>query len=128
MARRANAIAGGASGSDGVQSLTRGLTLLEKLAEAEGGITLTEISSRADVPPSTAHRLLNTWALRAPVKCWLAPVGYPTCTLNKSSVRHAQCSELRSRTHHHSLINPATRNHLRDGTHFSREAVIAVFA
>ena len=60
--RRAKAIAGGASGSGGVQSLTRGLTLLEKLAESEGGITLTEISSRADLPPSTAHRLLNTLA------------------------------------------------------------------
>ena len=61
-ARRAKAIAGGASGSGGVQSLTRGLSLLEKLAESEGGITLTEISSRADLPPSTAHRLLNTLA------------------------------------------------------------------
>ena len=61
--RRAKAVAGGAngaSGSGGVQSLTRGLTLLEKLAESEGGITLTEISIRAELPPSTAHRLLNT--------------------------------------------------------------------
>ena len=63
--RRAKSIAGGtggSSGSGGVQSLTRGLTLLEKLAESEGGITLTEISSRAELPPSTAHRLLNTLA------------------------------------------------------------------
>jgi IclR family acetate operon transcriptional repressor len=51
-----------ASASGGVQSLTRGLTLLEKLAESEGGITLTEISSRVNLPPSTAHRLLNTLA------------------------------------------------------------------
>ena len=51
-----------ASASGGVQSLTRGLTLLEKLAESEGGITLTEISNRVSLPPSTAHRLLNTLA------------------------------------------------------------------
>ena len=44
------------------KALTRGLTLLEKLAETEGGITLTEISSRVSLPPSTAHRLLNTLA------------------------------------------------------------------
>lgn len=61
-ARRGKSTVTGASGSGGVQSLTRGLTLLEKLAESEGGITLTEISSRADLPPSTAHRLLNTLA------------------------------------------------------------------
>ena len=60
--RRGKIDVAGASGSGGVQSLTRGLTLLEKLAESEGGITLTEISSRADLPPSTAHRLLNTLA------------------------------------------------------------------
>ncbi len=48
--------------SGGVQSLTRGLTLLEQLAEAEGGISLTEISQRATLAPSTAHRLLNTLA------------------------------------------------------------------
>jgi IclR family transcriptional regulator, acetate operon repressor len=46
----------------GVQSLTRGLTLLEQLAESEGGISLTEISQRAALAPSTAHRLLNTLA------------------------------------------------------------------
>ncbi len=46
----------------GVQSLTRGLTLLEQLAESEGGITLTEISQRTALAPSTAHRLLNTLA------------------------------------------------------------------
>ncbi len=57
---KANAATGAISG--GVQSLTRGLTLLEKLAETEGGITLTEISHRVNLPPSTAHRLLNTLA------------------------------------------------------------------
>ncbi len=65
-AQRRNASSGAANSasgtSGGVQSLTRGLTLLEKLAETEGGITLTEISQRASLPPSTAHRLLNTLA------------------------------------------------------------------
>jgi IclR family transcriptional regulator, acetate operon repressor len=46
----------------GVQSLTRGLTLLEQLADSEGGISLTEISQRTSLAPSTAHRLLNTLA------------------------------------------------------------------
>jgi IclR family transcriptional regulator, acetate operon repressor len=58
--RRGRASTGAVSG--GVQSLTRGLNLLEKLAETEGGITLTEIALRATLPPSTAHRLLNTLA------------------------------------------------------------------
>ncbi|MBL8309166.1 MAG: helix-turn-helix domain-containing protein [Burkholderiales bacterium] len=60
-ARRAKAAAA-ASASGGVQSLTRGLSLLEKLAETEGGITLTEIANRVNLPPSTTHRLLNTLA------------------------------------------------------------------
>src|SRR5436305_502136 len=43
-----------------VQSLTRGLTLLERLAEVEGGLTLTDIAQRVGLAASTAHRLLNT--------------------------------------------------------------------
>jgi IclR family acetate operon transcriptional repressor len=43
-----------------VQSLTRGLSILEGLARAEGGLTLTELAQRVDLPPSTAHRLLST--------------------------------------------------------------------
>ena len=43
-----------------VQSLTRGLNLLEALAKADGGITLTDIAQRVDLPPSTTHRLLST--------------------------------------------------------------------
>jgi len=43
-----------------VQSLTRGLNILEALARAEGGLTLTDVSQRVDLPPSTAHRLLAT--------------------------------------------------------------------
>lgn len=43
-----------------VQSLTRGLQILEVLARAEGGLTLTEVSHRVALPASTTHRLLST--------------------------------------------------------------------
>jgi IclR family acetate operon transcriptional repressor len=43
-----------------VQSLTRGLSILEALAEAEGGLTLTDLAHRVELPASTAHRLLAT--------------------------------------------------------------------
>ncbi|MDQ6618455.1 MAG: helix-turn-helix domain-containing protein [Pseudomonadota bacterium] len=43
-----------------VQSLTRGLQILEALARAEGGLTLTEVSQRVALAPSTTHRLLAT--------------------------------------------------------------------
>jgi len=43
-----------------VQSLTRGLTILEKLSEIEGGATLTDIAQRVGLAASTTHRLLNT--------------------------------------------------------------------
>src|SRR5215204_5631272 len=43
-----------------VQSLTRGLSILESLAKAEGGLTLTDIANRVTLAPSTAHRLLAT--------------------------------------------------------------------
>ena len=43
-----------------VQSLTRGLSLLEALARAEGGLTLTDLAQRVQLAPSTTHRLLAT--------------------------------------------------------------------
>jgi len=43
-----------------VQSLTRGLSILEALGKAEGGLTLTDVSRRVDLAPSTTHRLLAT--------------------------------------------------------------------
>ena len=43
-----------------VQSLTRGLSILQCLASTEGGLTLTDIAQRVQLPPSTAHRLLST--------------------------------------------------------------------
>src|SRR4029079_12718246 len=41
-------------------SLTRGLSILECLARTEGGLTLTDIAQRVQLPPSTTHRLLGT--------------------------------------------------------------------
>src|SRR5438067_2997454 len=43
-----------------VQSLTRGLSLREALAKSGGGLTLTELAQRVQLPPSTTHRLLST--------------------------------------------------------------------
>jgi IclR family transcriptional regulator, acetate operon repressor len=59
-ARRGRTPSDSSTGSAQVQSLTRGLSILECLANAEGGLTLTDISNRTDLPPSTAHRLLST--------------------------------------------------------------------
>ncbi|ACB96997.1 HTH-type transcriptional regulator BhcR [Beijerinckia indica] len=44
-----------------VQSLDRALTLIELVAQSDG-IGLTTLSQRADMPPSTVHRLLMTLA------------------------------------------------------------------
>jgi IclR family transcriptional regulator, acetate operon repressor len=43
-----------------VQSLARGLNVLQQLAESVGGLTLTEVAARVDLPNSTTHRLLTT--------------------------------------------------------------------
>lgn len=43
-----------------VQSLMRGLSILQCLAGTEGGLTLTDIAHRVQLPPSTTHRLLST--------------------------------------------------------------------
>ncbi|MFT5708834.1 MAG: IclR family acetate operon transcriptional repressor [Oceanospirillaceae bacterium] len=43
-----------------VQSLYRGLALLEKIADAQSGILLTDLAEQLDLPASTTHRLLNT--------------------------------------------------------------------
>ncbi|ATA20254.1 IclR family transcriptional regulator [Gibbsiella quercinecans] len=43
-----------------VQSLTRGLKLLEFIAEAQGSVALTDLAQRAGLPNSTTHRLLST--------------------------------------------------------------------
>ncbi len=46
--------------SDQVQSLVRALTLVNRLAAADEGITLTEVAQQVGLSPSTAHRLLTT--------------------------------------------------------------------
>ena len=43
-----------------VQSLTRGLSILEALAKSGGGLTLTDVGHRVQLPPSTTHRFLST--------------------------------------------------------------------
>ena len=43
-----------------VQSLTRGLKLLEWIAESNGSVALTELAQQAGLPNSTTHRLLTT--------------------------------------------------------------------
>src|SRR5260370_9964138 len=43
-----------------VQSLTRGLSILEALARSGSGLTLTDVAHRVQLAPSTAHRLLGT--------------------------------------------------------------------
>src|SRR5438034_1759446 len=55
---RAPAKSGAPAGQ--VQSLTRGLSILEALAKAESGLTLTDLAHRVQLAPSTTHRLLAT--------------------------------------------------------------------
>lgn len=43
-----------------VRSLTRALRLMRHLAESGDGMSLTELSEAASLPPSTTHRLLTT--------------------------------------------------------------------
>lgn len=51
----------GQDGGGQVQSLIRGLTILERLAEEEGGgVTLTDLAQRVGLAPSTTHRLLKS--------------------------------------------------------------------
>ncbi|SET20375.1 IclR family transcriptional regulator domain-containing protein [Thorsellia anophelis] len=43
-----------------VQSLSRGLQLIEAIASSRDGLTLTELAVRVNLPNSTTHRLLKT--------------------------------------------------------------------
>ena len=58
--RRGRALSKPGAPSGQVQSLTRGLSILDALAKSAGGLTLTDVSQRAQLPPSTTHRLLTT--------------------------------------------------------------------
>ena len=46
--------------SDQVQSLVRALTIVNRLADADEGVSLTEVAQQVGLSPSTAHRLLTT--------------------------------------------------------------------
>ncbi|WP_421506919.1 glyoxylate bypass operon transcriptional repressor IclR [Erwinia rhapontici] len=54
------AVASTAAPAGQVQSLTRGLKLLEFIAESHGNVALTELAQQAGLPNSTTHRLLTT--------------------------------------------------------------------
>jgi IclR family acetate operon transcriptional repressor len=58
--RRGRTPIGAGAATAQVQSLTRGLRILDALARAEGGLTLTDVAKRVALPASTAHRLLAT--------------------------------------------------------------------
>ncbi len=61
MQKRARKSGGPAApGTGPVQSLTRGLALLEALAVATDGSTLTSLAEATGLAPSTAHRLLGS--------------------------------------------------------------------
>lgn len=47
-------------GGGQVQSLVRALSILNRLAEAEDGVSLTELAQQVGLSASTAHRLLTT--------------------------------------------------------------------
>lgn len=64
--RAATPAASSASGQ--VQSLTRGLKLLELIAEAQGNVALTDLAQQAGLPNSTTHRLLTTMQLQGFVR------------------------------------------------------------
>lgn len=57
---RASARAAPTKKTDQVQSLVRALSILDGLALADEGTTLTEIAQQIGLSPSTAHRLLTT--------------------------------------------------------------------
>jgi len=46
--------------SDQVKSLVRALTVLNRLAATDDGVTLSEVAQQVGLSPSTAHRLLTT--------------------------------------------------------------------
>ncbi len=58
--RRKSAKPAATNGGGQVQSLTRALGLMRKLAEQRGGIALHDLAQRVGLPPSTTHRLLTT--------------------------------------------------------------------
>ena len=60
LARERRAPIRAAERSGQVQSLVRALAIVNRLAAAEDGVTLTEAAQQVGLSPSTAHRLLTT--------------------------------------------------------------------
>jgi IclR family transcriptional regulator, acetate operon repressor len=59
--RRRSRTSAAPAGSGGhTQTLVRGITLLERLAESPRGLTLTDLAQGVGLSPSTTHRLLAT--------------------------------------------------------------------
>lgn len=81
-----------------VQSLVRALGLLDQLASHGGGLTLTEVAQRVQLPRSTAHRLLTTMetmryvAFDRTTSCWL--VGARALVFGLSSSEAPDASRL----------------------------------
>lgn len=74
--KKPRAAAPAASAATGqVQSLTRGLKLLEYISEAQGNVALTDLAQQAGLPNSTTHRLLTTMQQQGFVR----QVGDPAC-------------------------------------------------
>lgn len=61
-----------------MQSLERALDLLERLAEAEDGVTLRDLSAHTGLKPPTVHNLLKTLVLRGYAAKRADPVRYAT--------------------------------------------------
>lgn len=73
--RKPAAIAAPATGQ--VQSLARGLKLLEWIAESNGSVALTELAQQAGLPNSTTHRLLTTMQQQGFIRRGrIRPLGY----------------------------------------------------
>ena len=59
-----------------VQSLTRGLTILEQIARSESGLSLQELSRRVGLKPTTVHNLVRTLVSQGFVEKVPRPVRY----------------------------------------------------
>jgi IclR family acetate operon transcriptional repressor len=60
IARIGKPVAAKGERSDQVQSLVRALSIINHLAAADEGLTLSDLGQQAGLSPSTAHRLLTT--------------------------------------------------------------------
>ncbi|NLS79308.1 MAG: helix-turn-helix domain-containing protein [Chloroflexi bacterium] len=63
-------------GSNPIQSLSRGLQILEWVAGSDDGLTLQQLAERMQLQPSTAHSLAKTLVLRGFLERASSPVRY----------------------------------------------------